>query len=259
MFSAGVVTINEIEGEWAKITSNKVSGYVKTEFLYTGEKAISLAEKTYKKYAKVTCTTLNLRSGQGDDYAIVTTAAIGDELEIVDILDEWVRIKVPNSSKEAYVSKNYVDFVYNFKYAKTLDEVRTDINCMVWPLPTDHRIYTYYGYRVAPTKGASTFHEGLDIGGAKGSKIVSVLAGKVVETGYSSSRGYYVEIDHGKGVVTRYLHNSKILVSTGQYVDQGEAISLVGSTGISTGPHLHFSLEINGKNVDPYPYLKRVH
>lgn len=259
LFSSGVVTIKEITGEWAEITSNKVSGYIKTEYLYTGEKAISLAEKTYKKYAKATCEILNIRSGPGEDYAIVGRAALGDELEIVDIQDEWVVVVLPSSSEKAYVSKNYVDFVWDFKYAKTLDEVKTDINCMVWPLPSDHNIYAYYGYRVAPTRGASRFHQGLDIGGAKGATIVAVLAGRVIDTGYSSSGGYYVEIDHGNGVISRYLHNSKILVTPGQYVDQGEAISKVGSTGVSTGPHLHFSLVINGKNVDPYPYLKRVH
>lgn len=259
LFTAGVVTIQAIDGEWAKVTSNKVSGYIKTEYLYTGEKAISFAEKTYKKYAKVTCNTLNIRSGPGEDYAIITKAPIGEEYEIVDIFDEWIQIKLKDSTSKAYVSKNYVDYVFNFKYAKTLDEVKSDINCMVWPLPSDHSICTYYGYRVAPTRGASTFHQGLDIGGSKGSKIVAALAGKVIDTGYSGSGGYYVEIDHGNGIITRYLHNSKILVSSGQYVDQGETISLVGSTGISTGPHLHFSLVINGKNVDPYPYLKRVH
>jgi murein DD-endopeptidase MepM/ murein hydrolase activator NlpD len=259
LFSAGVVKIEEVDGDWAKITSNEVSGYIKTEYLYTGDKAISLAEKTYTKYAKVTCNSLNIRTGPGEDYDILAKAAIDEKFQIIDIMDEWVKIELNSSSEEAYVSKNYVDFIYDFKYAKSLDEVKTDINCMVWPLPSDHSICTYYGYRVAPTRGASTFHQGLDIGGAKGSKIVAVLSGKVIETGYSSSGGYFVEIDHGKGVISRYLHNSKILVSTGQYVDQGEVISLVGSTGISTAPHLHFSLVLNGKNVDPYPYLKRVH
>lgn len=257
LFRAGVVKIEDVTGEWAKVTSNKISGYIKTEYLYTDDKAISFAEDTYTKYAKATCARLNVRSGPGENYEVLTQVSLGDELEIVDVLDEWVEVQY--SSTTAYVSKNYVDFVYNFKYAKTMDEVKTDINCMIWPLPSDHTIYTYYGYRVAPKKGASKYHQGLDIGGAYGAKVVSVLSGKVVRTGYSSSAGNYVEVDHGNGAVTRYLHNSKILVSEGQYVDQGEVISLVGSTGVSTGPHLHFSLVLNGKNVDPYPYLKRVH
>ena len=257
LFRANVAKIEGVYGEWTKITSNKVTGYVKSQYLSTGQDAISFANQYYPRYAKVTCATLNVRSGPSESSKVLDQVAINDELEIVDVLDEWVQIKLPSSSSKAYVSKNYVDFVYNFKYAKTLAEAKTDINCMIWPLPSDHTIHTYYGYRIAPIRGASTFHKGLDIGGTKGSKIVAVLSGKVIETGYSNSGGYYVEIDHGKGIVTRYLHNSKILVKEGQYVDQGEAVSLVGSTGISTGPHLHFSLVINGTYVDPYPYLKR--
>ncbi len=258
LFHGGVVKIEQVNGEWAFITSNKVSGFVKKQYLYTGENAISYAQQYYTKYARVTCGALNVRSGPGVNYKIIARAVKNEEMEITQILDDWIQIKYGPYSEKAYVSKNYVDFVYDFKYAITADEAKTNLNCMVWPLPSDHNIYAYYGYRKAPIKGASTNHMGLDIGGVKGSKIISVLAGKVITTAYNSTCGYYVEIDHGHGVVTRYLHNSKILVSEGQYVEQGQAISLVGSTGISTAPHLHFSLVIDGKNVDPYPYLKRV-
>lgn len=256
LFHAGVVKIEQLNGDWALISSNNVTGYVMKQYLYTGQNAISYAQQYYTKYARVTCGALNVRSGPGENYRIISRVAKNDEMEIIKVLDEWVQVKF--GQYEAYVSKNYVDFVYDFKYAVTPEEAKTSINCMVWPLPSDHNIYTYFGYRKAPIKGASTNHMGLDIGGTKGSKVVSVLAGRVITTSYSSTGGYYVEIDHGNGVVTRYLHNSKILVSEGQYVDQGQAISLVGSTGISTSPHLHFSLIINGTNVDPYPYLKRV-
>ena len=259
LYHAGVVNVEGTVGEWTKITSDQVSGYVCSDYLVTGDKVLSMIEKSYTKYAQVTCDTINIRSGPGEDYKAVSTASLGAQMEVVEVLDEWVQVTVSGVKGKTYVSKNYVDFVYNFKYAKTLDEVKTDVNCMVWPLPSDHTIYSYYGYRVAPTKGASRFHKGLDIGGAKGSSIVSVLSGTVSKVSYSSSAGNYVEVSHGNGVVTRYLHCSKILVKTGQYVDQGEKIALVGSTGTSTGPHLHFSLVMNGKSVDPYPYLKRVH
>lgn len=258
LFHAGVVKIEQLNGEWALISSNNVTGYVNRQYLYTGQDAISYAEQYYTKYARVTCGALNVRSGPGESYKIISKVKKNDEMEIVKILDDWVQVKYGPYSDKAYVSKNYVDFVYDFKYAITSEEAKTNLNCMVWPLPSDHNIYTYFGYRKAPIKGASTNHMGLDIGGAKGSKVVSVLAGKVISTSYSSTGGYYVEIDHGNGVISRYLHNSKILVSEGQYVEQGQAISLVGSTGVSTSPHLHFSLLINGKNVDPYPYLKSV-
>lgn len=257
LYRGSAATIVGVEGDWTRIVSGKVEGYIKSDYLSTGDNAVKLAQKCYVQYAQATCITLNVRTAPSENSTRLGQIAKGEKLEILEILDEWV--KVDYNETDAYVSKSYVDFVYNFKYAKSMDEIKTDINCMVWPLPSDHNIYAYYGYRKAPTAGASTYHKGLDIGGAYGSSIVSVLAGRVVGTGYNSTSGRYVEISHGNGVETRYLHCSKILVNVGDYVDQGQTIALVGSTGISTGAHLHFSLLINGNNVNPYPYLKSVH
>lgn len=131
----------------------------------------------------------------------------------------------------------------------------TSVDKMIWPLPGDGRIYSRFGYRKAPTAGASTYHRGVDIGGAQGADIVAVLAGTVTKASYSTSGGNYVEIDHGNGVATRYLHCSKLLVSEGEQVKQGQVVGLVGSTGISTGPHLHFSVVLNGTHVDPLLYI----
>lgn len=130
-----------------------------------------------------------------------------------------------------------------------------DLDKMIWPLPGDGRIYAYFGYRVAPTAGASTYHGGLDIGGVYGASIVAVLSGTVIQSTYSASRGNYVAIDHGGGYVTYYMHCSKLIVSAGDHVKQGEVIGLIGSTGISTGPHVHFSIAVNGTNVDPLKYV----
>ncbi len=127
---------------------------------------------------------------------------------------------------------------------------------MIWPLPGDARIGTGFGYRKAPTKGASTFHKGVDIGANYGAKIVASLAGTVRTASYNASAGNYIEIDHGNGYVTRYLHCSKLLVSKGDTVLQGQVIALVGSTGISTAPHLHFSVVIDGTSVDPLNFVR---
>lgn len=129
---------------------------------------------------------------------------------------------------------------------------------MIWPLPGDYRIYSYFGYRVAPTEGASTYHRGLDIGGEYGASIVSVLAGTVEVSSYSTTSGNYVIVNHGNGLRTAYLHNSKNLVSVGDYVKQGTVVGLVGSTGVSTGPHLHFGVSVNGTYVDPLNYLGKL-
>ncbi|MDD5937384.1 MAG: peptidoglycan DD-metalloendopeptidase family protein [Clostridiales bacterium] len=131
----------------------------------------------------------------------------------------------------------------------------TSLGKMTWPLPGDGRIFSKFGYRVAPTAGASTYHRGVDIGGAQGASIVAALPGTVTEASYSVSGGNYVNIDHGNGFVTRYLHCSKLLVSPGDKVTKGQTIALVGSTGISTGPHLHFSVVLNGTYVDPLIYI----
>lgn len=134
----------------------------------------------------------------------------------------------------------------------------TDIYHMIWPLPGDHRTYSKFGPRKAPTKGASTFHKGWDIGGEFGAPIVSVLAGVVESVGYTSSAGNYVRVEHQPGFVSVYCHCSKTLVSEGDYVKQGEIVGLIGSTGVSTGPHLHFAIKVNGTFVDPAPYISHL-
>lgn len=139
------------------------------------------------------------------------------------------------------------------KYVVQTDE--TDPYEMIWPLPGDHRTYSKFGYRKAPTKGASTYHQGWDIGGEFGASIVSVLAGTAIEVSYNSSAGNYVKVEHESGFVTVYCHMSKQLVKQGDYVKQGQVIGLVGSTGVSTGPHLHFAVKKDGTYIDPDPYI----
>ena len=113
-----------------------------------------------------------------------------------------------------------------------------------------------FGSRTSPTAGASSYHYGLDIGGVGyGATIVAARGGTVTYAGWSGGYGYMVEIDHGDGVRTHYGHCSTIMVSSGQHVDRGTAIALVGSTGVSTGPHLHFEVRINGTAVDPSGYV----
>lgn len=137
----------------------------------------------------------------------------------------------------------------------TLKDVK-DPSKMIWPLPGDSRTATGFGPRRAPVKGASSFHKGVDIGAQYGAQIVAALAGTVRIAGYNSSAGNYIEIDHGNGYATRYLHCSKLLVSKGDTVKQGQVIALVGSTGVSTAPHLHFSVIIDGTSVDPLLYVR---
>lgn len=131
------------------------------------------------------------------------------------------------------------------------------LRTMIWPCPSSHYISSGYGNRNAPTAGATTNHKGIDIAASAGSTILSAQEGTVTGVGYSSSRGNYVIITHGRsGVQTEYLHMSRYIVSMGQKISAGQTIGYVGSTGISTGPHLHFAVKENGNYTDPMPYLE---
>ncbi len=131
-----------------------------------------------------------------------------------------------------------------------------DIKNMIWPLETSKTITSRFGARSAPTAGASTYHKGIDIGAPTGTAVHAVLAGTVEYAGYNSSSGNYIIIDHGNGLRTTYAHASKLLVKTGDTVKRDQIIMKVGSTGVSTGPHLHFGVFINGVAVDPLKYVK---
>lgn len=126
---------------------------------------------------------------------------------------------------------------------------------LIWPCPTSKRITSTFGRRKSPTKGASTYHQGIDIGAPTGEIVVSAAAGEVVISSYSYSAGNYIMINHGSGIFTIYMHLSKKIADVGQEVSQGQKIGEVGSTGYATGPHLHFGIRKNGSYVNPLTFV----
>ncbi|MDN5937248.1 MAG: M23 family metallopeptidase [Salinisphaera sp.] len=117
-------------------------------------------------------------------------------------------------------------------------------------------ISSVFGWRVDPFTGRRGFHEGIDFAAPLGSKVLAAAAGVVSFAGHMQGYGNLVEINHGNGYVTRYGHCKKILVHVGQRVDKGEVVAKVGSTGRSTGPHVHFEVRRNGKVVNPASYIQ---
>lgn len=115
---------------------------------------------------------------------------------------------------------------------------------------------SYYGMRTDPFTGRLAFHSGMDFAGKMGSDVIAVAAGVVTYAGKRAGYGNLVEIDHGNGYATRYGHNSKILVHVGETVKKGQVIAKMGSTGRSTGPHVHFEVLINGHPVNPKKYVQ---
>jgi murein DD-endopeptidase MepM/ murein hydrolase activator NlpD len=118
-------------------------------------------------------------------------------------------------------------------------------------------ISSYFGERSDPITGEEGFHKGLDFPGAEGEPVMAVAAGIVTWAGERSGFGTLVEINHGNGYMTRYGHNQTALVKVGQTVTRGQQIALMGSTGHSTGPHVHFEVLHNGTQIDPLIFVKR--
>jgi murein DD-endopeptidase MepM/ murein hydrolase activator NlpD len=117
-------------------------------------------------------------------------------------------------------------------------------------------ISSLYGMRNDPFTGKRTMHKGVDFAGKEGSDVVAVAAGVVTQASMQSGYGMLVEINHGKGYVTRYGHNKELLVEVGDRVKPGQVIGKMGSTGRSTGPHVHFEVLLNDKVVNPTKYIK---
>ena len=131
----------------------------------------------------------------------------------------------------------------------------TNTGGWLYPLPYQCQVTDSYGYRTHPLTGKYSWHNGVDFGAAAGTAILATKSGTVTTAAYSAAWGYYVVINHGDGYSSLYAHQPSCSVSVGDYVTQGQTIGYVGSTGWSTGPHLHFTIYYNGADVNPFNYI----
>ncbi|MGE5606243.1 MAG: M23 family metallopeptidase [Bacteroidota bacterium] len=162
--------------------------------------------------------------------------------------------------------ENYLGQIENYLAKESEEQQRllSDLQAYKWKLdhtpsiwPVVSYITSSFGKRVHPVLKYNRKHVGIDMGAASGTKVAATAAGVVSFAGWRGGYGYAVMINHQNGFQTLYAHNSKLLVSIGQSISKGQTISLSGNTGITTGPHLHYEVYINGKPVNPVPYLKR--
>lgn len=161
-----------------------------------------------------------------------------------------------------YENRNRVKIGKDSKYYKEaqalgLDEGSKGKSTGKYIFPARGTITSYFGYRNAPTAGASSNHPAIDIAVPEGTRVSASDGGTVVATGWSGGYGNIVQIDHGNGVVTQYSHLSKVGVRKGQKVSRGQEVARSGNTGVSTGPHLDFKMMINGEPVDPLKHLTK--
>jgi len=145
----------------------------------------------------------------------------------------------------------------------TVDElimkVDNDIK-LIRPIPLGFpvdatRISSGYGRRTDPMNGHSAFHDGIDMSGKRGSGVRATADGKIIERGYNETYGWYVRIDHGNDYTTMFAHNSKIMARWGTDVKRGDVIALLGNTGRSTGPHLHYEVRYKGRTINPAKFI----
>ncbi len=176
---------------------------------------------------------------------------IGNKEKAIREYEEEIRAQEEEiKALEAAVAEERRQLIANSGSALTYDG-----GPFKFPLASYSRISDEYGMRMHPTLGVEQFHNGVDFAADSGTSIYAAYDGKVAAAAYSTTMGNYVMIDHGDGLSTIYMHASALYVSRGDVVARGDTIAAVGSTGRSTGPHLHFSVRLNGSYVSPWGYL----
>lgn len=172
--------------------------------------------------------------------------------------------------KSFELSNEYASFDYKYRRIKNftstletniheLDQYLLDKESVIKSTPTilpaNGWITSYFGHRISPTAGVKKMHEGLDVGADYGTPIIAPADGVVTYAGNKAGFGLFVQIDHGYGIETIFAHSQKIIIKNGSHVKRGDLIAQVGSTGASTGPHLHYEVRVNGIAVDPLYFI----
>ncbi|MEG6584420.1 M23 family metallopeptidase [Dendrosporobacter sp. 1207_IL3150] len=177
-----------------------------------------------------------MNSGQGGPLA---KPAISEISEWVELLKSDVKAR-----------EQSIEQLRNEVIAKN---ARMAVTPSIWP--TEGDITSRFGWRDSPIGWGRDWHPGIDIANSYGTPIIASADGEVVESGWNGGYGKMVKIDHGNGIATVYAHNSRNIVSVGSFVKKGETIAYMGSTGYSTGPHLHYEVRVNGNAVNPASFL----
>jgi murein DD-endopeptidase MepM/ murein hydrolase activator NlpD len=198
------------------------------------------------------------------DALLAELIATGEEYEkyIADkeAEEDALSIKIDNT-EELYENAKYQEWLSTSVTTKPngsgSGDGGTTTGGLTWLKPTKYtRVSSPYGWRIHPVYGDWRFHNGVDLSASSGTPIYATRSGKVTVAQYSSSGGYYVTINHQDGFESKYLHMTHYIVGVGDYVTAGQIIGYVGSTGTSTGPHLHFTIVYKGDYVNPAVYIK---
>jgi murein DD-endopeptidase MepM/ murein hydrolase activator NlpD len=207
--------------------------------------------------AAAACTAAGAGANDGSDVAVkVTTAAVA-EMPVEELLEDYGELSLEEELAAAPV----------IRFGRAVDLLGRDIEPVPKSLPgkiiggmpaglpmSGARLTSNFGMRYHPTLGGSRFHAGVDLAAPHGAPVTATAAGQVSRAGWAGGYGILVSIAHGGSVETRYAHLSALAVRPGQAVSKGQIIGYVGSTGRSTGPHLHYETRVSGQPTNPFGY-----
>ncbi len=210
--------------------------------------------------------TVTETDGSGNEVEQEETYTVA--VPITDMETVWLNIQTTLGVTITEEQRNNADSIYNLiRYGSSTGTdgwipgaevpfIGADGFCSPIGSGWESRVTSEFGYRSDPFTGQASGHTGIDIAVPTGTPVRAALPGVVTTATYDAGGyGYYVKVDHGNGMVTLYAHNSKLLVKVGDAVEAGDMVSMSGSTGRSTGPHLHFEVRVNGQRVNPRSYL----
>ena len=213
------------------------------------QKEIVVVEHTRLEREREELTTLRGSKAERTEVLGIKLSAVNKEQKIVKTDLKALEKREDNLAEDA---KKLTNIIKNMKLAEKYVGGE-----MMWPAPGYYKITSPFGYRIHPILKTKKLHTGIDIGIAYGKPITAAQSGTVVYAGWMGGYGKVVLIDHGGGMTTLYAHNSKLVVKKGQEVEKGQKISECGSTGQSTGAHLHFEVRKDGEYIDPLEYVKK--
>jgi len=243
---------------WVRVRlTNGTVGYVDSSLLRNTPLPGISETLSGHRYVSTASSPLNIRSGPGSNNSVIASAPRGSRLAVEYAVrvggTRWVFVRFQNHA--GYVSDRYLS------NASPATNPPPTVGNFLWPVPGHYRVLSPFGWRAS----TNSQHNGIDIvqrSGAPasevdGARVVAVANGRVTHAGWDGGYGITVRIDHGNGIQTLYAHLRRTDVSEGQQISRGQQIGLVGSTGNSQGPHLHFGVIQNGSYVDPRPFLPR--
>jgi murein DD-endopeptidase MepM/ murein hydrolase activator NlpD len=202
-----------------------------------------------------------LRTSFGAMLALAATATASPALANASAADISAPLRAAQSERATALGSGDEQFRNLFASWQSMDSAASPVTRAAVSIPSRMpvegvRLSSDYGMRNHPVTGGRRAHKGVDLAGPVGTPILATADGTVARADWFSSYGLYVQLEHGGNLQTRYGHMSRLNVAAGQHVRKGEVIGYVGSTGRSTGPHLHYEVRINGQAVNPVPYMQ---